>query len=590
MPYRLNTLLALLLTLMLMALGAYLHDAELAVQCPSWPLCPGKFSDAGIIYFHRFIAFVLFCLCAHLTYSLNKQKFENARYANWFFGLVALQALLGGLTAVLDVPAVISIVHLLLSLVTLALAIVLHHSLNPKVEGTTHKVALWPKDALLLILIFFFFQSILGSLVRHTGAGSACSLGVGNLLPCRDAVTDIVSWWPQRAAAQLQMLHRLNGLALFFLAMPALVAMFFRYSNMSGLTAVKARNTTILAIVLFFVQIYSGFYNIASVLAVHATVFHLIIAAVLMLFLLKTRLYQLDLEREYYGAPRPSSFSDILELFKPRLAGLVMITMVIGALLVPGPIHFLDVFFAAFLIFMVVASATTLNCWMERDVDLMMERTKTRALPAGRMHPNTALILGLLMGAIALPLLYFFVNPLTAWLGLIAHLMYLLAYTPMKRFSAASLFVGAVPGALPPVMGWTTLTGTMDPTAWCLFAILFIWQLPHFLAISVYYRNDYEAAGLKVFARKSNFPAIRRDIFVYTVILTASALAPAWWAGYSENYEISAALLSILFLGVAVVGFFIKRSEDVVRQWARAYFFASIIYLPLLLAAMLFFR
>jgi len=239
---------------------------------------------------------------------------------------------------------------------------------------------------------------------------------------------------------------------------------------------------------------------------------------------------------------------------------------------------------------MVVASATTLNCWMEKDIDALMERTKQRALPSGRMKPKTALWIGLVLGLISLPALYFIVNPLTAFLGLLAHLMYLLAYTPLKRYSAAALFVGAVPGALPPVMGWTTLTGSMDVIAWCLFAILFVWQLPHFLAISVYYRGDYESAGIKIFARKSNFKSVRRDIFLYTGVLMACALAPVWWGDFGKHYEVSATILSLLFLAWSIYGFFIENTEDAMRQWARRYFFGSIIYLPLLLTAMVFFQ
>lgn len=590
MSHRASALIILFLTITLMALGAYLHDAELASTCPSWPLCPGKFADQGIIYFHRFIALILISLSGYLSFSLRDSKNKSGNWANWVFGLVILQALLGALTAVLNVPAIISFVHLLLSLVTLAFIVVLHDSLGTKADSPNQRLPSFIKDALLVILILFFIQSLLGGLVRHTGAASACGLGVGHLLTCTDAVTLQISWWPMRASSQLQMLHRLSGIFLFMFSLPTLGFSFFKYSSLDGATAVKARNCALLAILLLFVQVYSGFYNIASSLAIHATVFHLTIAAALMAFILKTRLYHVAMETVQEGKAQVSPLTDILELFKPRLAGLVMVTMLIGALLAPGKIYFLDVFLSFFLIFMVVASATTLNCWMERDVDGLMERTKERALPSGRMKPKTALWIGLGLGLFSLPALYFLVNPLTAFLGLLAHLMYLLAYTPLKRHSATALFVGAVPGALPPVMGWTTLTGSMDTTAWCLFAILFIWQLPHFLAISIYYRGDYEAAGIKIFARKTNFTAVRRDIFLYTGVLMACALAPAWWAGFGANYKISATVLSLAFLGWAIYGFFIKTTEDSMRRWARSYFLGSIIYLPLLLAAMVFFQ
>lgn len=586
MPHRINAFIAIILTFALMALGAYLHDAELASACPTWPFCPGAIADNRLIYFHRTIALALIVISAWMSFDLNRQKYIYAKWANWSFGLIFVQATLGALTAVLEMPAVISLVHLILSLVTLAMLVVLHDALADKSDKLKVNLPSIIKDGLLFVLILFFFQSLVGSLVRHTGAGSDCGLGVQNLFFCKETISESTTWWPQRSGAQLQMLHRLGGVLIFILGLPILIYGFLRYSLIDNSTAKKARNSALISILLVFVQVYSGFYNIASSLAVHATVFHLLIAVTLMSFILKTRLYHLALEQSVVR----TFFSDILELFKPRLAGLVMVTMLIGALLVPGKISFGLVFISTVLIFMVVASATTLNCWMERDVDGLMERTRDRALPAGRMKPALALWIGLILGAIALPALYFVVNPLTALLGLIAHLMYLLAYTPLKRYSATALFVGAVPGALPPVMGWTTLTGSMDATAWCLFAILFVWQLPHFLAISIYYRGDYEAAGIKVFARKANFNAVCRDIFLYTIVLTACALAPRWWAGFSYHYEISATILSLAFLALSVAGFWQKKSEDSQRYWARLYFIGSIIYLPLLFMALLFFN
>ncbi len=590
MSYRVNAFFILVLTILLMSLGAYLHDAELGSNCPTWPLCPGKFSDQVLIYFHRFVALCLMLLSISLTLRLKKIQFNNLKWSYWVTGLILLQAILGALTAVLELPAIISFVHLILSLVTVAFIVVLHDSLADKAESPKKELPVYLKDLLLTLLILFFIQSLLGGLVRHTGAGSACGVGINNLLACTDQLSGTTSYWPFRAAGQLQMLHRFSGIVLFIFALPTLLIAFFSYSSLEGITSKKARNTALLSILLIFVQVYSGFYNIASSLAVHATVFHLILAAAMMAFILKTRLYHQELEISFGGKERTSFFTDTLELFKPRLAGLVMATMLIGALLAPGKIYILDIFISFGLIFMVVASATTLNCWMEKDLDALMERTKERALPSGRMKPQTAFAIGIILALVSLPALYFIVNPLTAFLGLLAHLMYLLAYTPLKKHSATALFVGAVPGALPPVMGWTTMTGSMDTIAWCLFAILFVWQLPHFLAISVYYRGDYEAAGIKVFARKTNFSAVRRDIFLYTGILMACALAPVWWGDFGKYYETSATVLSLGFLAWAIFGFFIENSEEASRQWARRYFFASIIYLPLLLAAMVFFQ
>src|SRR5690606_8434886 len=189
-------------------------------------------------------------------------------------------------------PAVISFVHLVLSLVTLSILVVLHDGLKENATVTVAtQIPSWLKDALLFVLILFFTQSVLGSLVRHTGAGASCGLGVGHLFPCTDQVTGNIVWWPTLSSAQLQMLHRLLGIILALTALPVFVIGFFRYSMLDSRLGIMARNSIFLALIFLFVQVYSGFYNIASSLAVHATVFHLIVAAALMIFTLKTRLY-----------------------------------------------------------------------------------------------------------------------------------------------------------------------------------------------------------------------------------------------------------------------------------------------------------
>ena len=168
---------------------------------------------------------------------------------------------------------------------TVAYIVVLHDSLAEKAESPKNELPHLLKDFLLVLLIVFFVQSLLGGLVRHTGAASACGIGIKNLIYCTDQITQSVSLWPMRAASQLQMLHRIIGIFLFLLALPTLVVAFFQYSSFEGITAKKARNTALLSLILIFVQVYSGFYNIASSLAVHATVFHLIIASGLMAFI-----------------------------------------------------------------------------------------------------------------------------------------------------------------------------------------------------------------------------------------------------------------------------------------------------------------
>src|SRR5574342_451168 len=191
---------------------------------------------------------------------------------------------------------------------------------------------------------------------------------------------------------------------------------------------------------------------------------------------------------------------DVLALGKPRLATLVVCTSAGGMWLAPGP---RDAMRAAALLLgttLVVGAANALNNWLERGVDGRMHRTRTRPLPAGRLEPWVALALGLSVPAVALPALGWFTNGLTATLAALALFSYVALYTHLKQRSPLALFVGAVPGAIPPLMGWTAVTGRVDLPGLALFGVLFFWQLPHFLAVSVYLRDDYARGGLRVFA------------------------------------------------------------------------------------------
>src|SRR5262245_5371775 len=147
---------------------------------------------------------------------------------------------------------------------------------------------------------------------------------------------------------------------------------------------------------------------------------------------------------------------------------------------------------------LIVAGANALNMYLERDVDALMARTKNRPLPSGRMEPSVALWFGIGCSAVAVPAITWLVNPLTGFLAALSLVLYVCAYTPLKRRSTAALLVGAVPGAMPPLLGWTAVTGSLDAPGLALFLTLYVWQLPHFIAISMFRAEDYARAGLKV--------------------------------------------------------------------------------------------
>ncbi len=285
-------------------------------------------------------------------------------------------------------------------------------------------------------------------------------------------------------------------------------------------------------------------------------------------------------------APTPlGHLRDIVLLSKPRLSSLVMITCAGGMWLAPGSIAPARALLAILATAAVVGAANALNCFLEREVDARMRRTRDRPLPAGRVDPFVALALGLGVPAFALPLLALAANPLTALLAFVALAVYVGVYTPMKQRSTLALFVGAVPGAIPPLMGWTAVTGRLDAGGLALFALLFAWQLPHFLAISIYLAEDYARGGLQVFALVHGEPATRRFIFATAALVlpVSLALLPLGLAGPAYGAVAAAAGLALAAYAATGLG----RTGG---RWARNVFLGTLVHLTALFVALLALR
>jgi protoheme IX farnesyltransferase len=224
---------------------------------------------------------------------------------------------------------------------------------------------------------------------------------------------------------------------------------------------------------------------------------------------------------------------------------------------------------------LVVAGANALNMYIERDSDGLMARTRARPLPTGRMRPATALYVGTGLSLVSMPVLSFGVHPVPAFLAAIALVSYVMLYTPMKRRSPASLLVGAVPGALPPLIGWSAVRGTIDAAGLVLFGIMFFWQIPHFLAIATFRKHEYRAAGLKV------LPVVRGDRvtrhhtvrYLVALLLTSLLLVPFGVGG--RLYQVAALVLGFAYFGVGLYG--LRRDAGV--RWARVLFATSMVYL-----------
>ena len=283
-----------------------------------------------------------------------------------------------------------------------------------------------------------------------------------------------------------------------------------------------------------------------------------------------------DIER--VRLTRRERLAAYLELTKPRITFLIVLTAAAGFGLASPRVDYLAMLSALLGIAVLSSGIATLNQYAERDVDGLMRRTASRPLPSGKLLPWEALAFGVSLTVLAEAYLLIFVNPLSALLGLTVIAGYVFAYTPLKTRTSLSTVVGAFPGAVPPLIGWAAARGTLSVEAWVLFAILFLWQFPHFLAIAWMYREDYTRAGILM------LPVVEPDgrvtaqqIVLYTLMLLPVSLLPTVLHISGKIYFFGALVLGLLFLYSSV-----RAAISMSRQRARSLLLASVLYLPLL--------
>ena len=279
-----------------------------------------------------------------------------------------------------------------------------------------------------------------------------------------------------------------------------------------------------------------------------------------------------------------ATLNDYLSLTKPRLTRLVLLSAACGAALAPGHLNWFQWLITLFGTAGVVAAANTLNCYLERDVDAYMERTRDRPLVQGRLEPQAALNFGLTLAIISSVALGLATNWLTAFLGLMGFVLYVSVYTPLKRRSMTALFAGAIPGAIPPVMGWTAASNSIDAGAWILFGVLFFWQLPHFIAISLFRLNEYNAAGLKTVPGTLGEESARTHMLIYSAFLVFVSLMPVPLKLAGPLYAYTALFSGLFFAGLCVASYFKFKGLN----WSRIVFWGSLAYLPLVLGIWVF--
>jgi heme o synthase len=283
------------------------------------------------------------------------------------------------------------------------------------------------------------------------------------------------------------------------------------------------------------------------------------------------------------ASSRHSFISDLAELVKARLTLLVLLTTAVGFYLgSETPIDYAGLLHVVFGTAAAAAGAAALNQWWERRADALMRRTRTRPIPAGRMSPLQGLTLGAALSVFGVVYLAIVCNALSAALAAITIVIYIFAYTPLKRASTANTAVGAIPGAIPPMIGWAAARGDIDFGAWSLFVIVFLWQLPHFFAIAWMCREDYSRAGFRMISSddSSGERSASQSVFFCILLLVLAGL-PAFVGITSYVYEAIELVLGALFVAVAMRFLRLRTASA-----ARLLFIASIAYLPLLLGAL----
>ena len=275
-----------------------------------------------------------------------------------------------------------------------------------------------------------------------------------------------------------------------------------------------------------------------------------------------------------------------IALTKPRITWLILMSTAIGYVFGAKSWHWLILLHTIIGTGLIASGTAALNQWVEREADGKMRRTQARPLPSGQLNATSALVFAIAISILGFVELVFGVNLLTGLLGLFTLLSYLFIYTPLKQRSPHSTTVGAIPGAMPPLIGYAAASGTLTWEAWALFAILFIWQFPHFYAIAWMYREDYARAGIQMLpVVESDGESTARRIVLYSLALLPISLLPKVLGMTGNVYLFGAAILGVLclFTGYRIL-------NDRTRQCARNVLLGSVVYLPALYALMLFDR
>ena len=281
---------------------------------------------------------------------------------------------------------------------------------------------------------------------------------------------------------------------------------------------------------------------------------------------------------------KPATWSDYLYLTKPGITISNLLTTFTGLWLAASgslnlKVTILTLIGTAF----VIASGAALNNYYDRELDVKMKRTRNRGVASGRIHPRHAIGIGVALLLAGLVVLGVCVNTVAAVVSLVGHIFYVVLYTPLKRVTTLNTVVGGVSGAVPPVIGWVAVTGSIDPSAWILFVIIFLWQFPHFLALAIMKVEDYRNGDVMMLPVVKGLEETKRQIVRYTAALVPASILLFAFGAVGYIYLVTATVLGGIYLVMAFKGFFAK--DDMV--WAKKMFGYSLIYLLTMCAAIM---
>jgi protoheme IX farnesyltransferase len=584
--FRVLSVATAVVTYVLVVLGGVVRVSGSGLGCPDWPLCHGRLLPpldlhAIIEYSHRTTASLtsaLVVLTAAVAWLAWRKRRDLVIPASIALGLLVVQVVLGAITVRLELPPMIVLAHLATAMALLAaVCVTAVAALTPRPANGVDRVAI---RRTLLAAGGTYLLIISGSLVVGSGATGSC-----NAWPlCGGGFNLTFDGLPA-----IQLLHRGIAAVVGLLIIVSLASVLSRHRRTP---AVRATVAIILAALAFQVAVGAAVVTLhlpAVLRGLHLALASAVWAGTVVLAVIAGRLSPhaalpqggrgMDIVRR----PARDVVLDYVSLAKPRIIPLLLITALGGMMMAergwPSTgLVVLTLLGGA----LAAAGAGAINCWIDRDIDGEMLRTRRRPLPDGRIAPGHALLFGIALGLMAFVLLAFWVNVLAATLAISGLLFYVFVYTLwLKRSTVQNIVIGGAAGAIPPVVGWAAVTHRVDLTAVYLFAVIFLWTPPHFWALALRLRGDYARAKVPMLPVVHGDAAARRQIVWYTLVLVAVTLAVVLTGVLGPIYLVGAAFLGAGFIALAVVNLLARR-----QRWSRVLFDYSIAYLGLLFAVM----